>query len=112
MASSQNTAGGCESSAPPNRHGAFPILTFGVFALALPFESDNFRHSSKSQKTMENKHIHRSSSEGCALSSVEEHFLHTEGEAGIILASVMLVHLVHGFNGSCKPLRYRDIRLN
>ena len=82
MASSQNTAGGCESSAPPNRHGAFPILTFGVFALALPFESDNFRHSSKSQKTMENKHIHRSSSEGCAVSSVVEHFLDTEGVRG------------------------------
>ena len=70
----------------PDRHGALPILTFvltlGVFALAPQFGRDTFGHSLDSRKTMKNKHFHRSSSEGCAVSSVVEHFLDTEGVRG------------------------------
>ena len=66
--------------------GALPILTFvltlGVFALAPTSERDTFGRSLNSRKTMENKHFHRSSSEGCAVSSVVEHFLDTEGVRG------------------------------
>ena len=53
---------------------------------------------------MENKHIHRSSSEGCALSSVEEHFLHTEGVAGSSPAA-RTISFPHASQGSAELRR-------
>ena len=83
-AKTQNPAGRGGCGVRPT--GALPILTFvltlGVFALAPQFERDTFGPTLNSRKTMKNNGFHRSSSEDCALSSVEEHFLHTEGVAG------------------------------
>ncbi len=54
----------------------------GVFGLARPLETVTFGHSLNLRKTMKNKHFQASFKSGSALSSVEEHFLHTEGVAG------------------------------
>jgi hypothetical protein len=66
--------------------GPLPILTFAqtlvVFALAPQFGRDTLGRLLSSRKTIKNNGFHWSSRVGCALSSVEEHFLHTEGVAG------------------------------
>ena len=58
------------------------VLTLGIFQLARPSKTRNVITSQILRKTMKTKHSQRSFSEGGALSSVEEHFLHTEGVAG------------------------------
>ena len=58
------------------------VLILSVFALATQFGKDTFRYSLNSRKNMESKRFHWSSSEGCAVSSVVEHFLDTEGVTG------------------------------
>ena len=69
-----------------HQSGALPILisvlTLPFFALAQEPKNDIVGRPLNSRKTMKNKHLQQSSCVGCALSSVVEHFLHTEGVAG------------------------------
>ena len=58
------------------------VLTLAIFQLASDSKTKQFVISQKREKTMKTKHFQRSSAIDCALSSVVEHFLHTEGVAG------------------------------
>jgi hypothetical protein len=58
------------------------FLTLALFPLARGCKSKQLVTSQKREKTMKTNHFQRSSVIGGALSSVVEHFLHTEGVAG------------------------------
>lgn len=58
------------------------VLTLGIFRLAVDLEAGILNHSQNSRKLMKINDCHEPFGGDCAVSSVVEHFLDTEGVRG------------------------------